>query len=61
MDRREKFKTSGANDEFTSKQLGYNRDDGSVTDSWFKKRLNHVRTEARKELRSKVIRLAREE
>jgi hypothetical protein len=59
MDRREKFDKRGSSEEVYAKPGEYDRTEDTAADSWFKQRLNHVRNEARKELRKKVIRIGR--
>lgn len=59
MDRNEKFEKRRADEQRYAPHSEYGRDN-DYADSWFKQRLNHVRNEARKELRTKIIRVGRD-
>jgi hypothetical protein len=60
MDKKEKSKKRGTVNEFHARAGEYGGTGETATDSWFKQRLNHVRNEAKKELRTRVIRIGRE-
>jgi hypothetical protein len=55
MDRRDSAGKGEASDEGFEKRGGVDRNEAVAADSWFRDRLNFVRSELRKELRAKVV------
>jgi hypothetical protein len=55
MDRRNSAGKGEASDEGFAKRGGADRNEAAAAESWFKDRLNFVRNELRKELRTKVV------
>ena len=60
MDGRQVFNKHGGEDGFLTERVTLGRNENSAADSWFKKRLHYVRSELRKEMQTKLIRVARE-
>jgi len=54
MDRRDSAGKGEASDEGFAKRCGADRSEADAPDSWFRDRLSFVRSELRKEQRSKV-------
>lgn len=60
MDGRQVLNKHGADDGFLTQRSTLGGNENSSADSWFKKRLHHVRSELRKEMRTKLTHVAKE-
>jgi hypothetical protein len=58
MDGRRAYENNRADDGFLTKRGTPRGDENAAADSWFKKRLSYVRNEQKKEMRTKLVRVA---
>jgi len=60
MDRRQAFDKNEADNGSLAKRDTLEHDENSAADSWFKERLHYVRSELRKEMRTKFVPVAKQ-